>query len=538
MDIPSELTLGQLLARRADGPETPALVYGDDTYTFQDLYASATAMAAAWRERGLRPGDVVAVWLPNSVEWVVTDLACALAGAVLVPVNVRLKAREVAFILTESQPTLLVMTSRFLTHDFTRVAAEAFPAFWSPRDRTGAWPLAALTGVVAVGPEPLPGTWSWSALLAEGRRIGGSPTPAARSVTDPMLIVWTSGTTSRPKGAVLDHRGLAGIGTWYERLGFDGDDRVVASMPLYYIAGHYYGLLGPLLAGGRSILGRTLTPDESLQAIDRHGGTMLLGGPSSYLTLAGHPERDRYDLKTIRRGYVGGAAITPDQVRTIREDLGVTGLVQVYGMTESQGVATSTVPGIPDDELAYTVGSPLPGVETRVVDPETREEIAAGARGEMLIRGRTMTSYIGLDATQQAESWDGGWLRTGDLMSTDADGVSRYHGRLKDVIKAGGENVAAAEVEELIRSNPDVEEVAVVAIPDGRRGEVVGAAVEFRDPGTGSPEALLAWLKPQLATFKLPRHVYIVASAADWPRNVSHKIVKTEVRERMIAELS
>jgi fatty-acyl-CoA synthase len=532
-------TLGQLLAERADGATTTALAFGDEVYTYQDLYESALAMARAWHERGIKARDIIAVWLPNCVEWVIAGMACALLGAVLEPVNVRLKPREVAFLVTRSQPRLIVMTSTFMTYDFERIAAEAFPGIWTPGDRGPEWPLPGLAGIVCTGDRGLPNSWSWQDLLKHGRCSVGyqARIPADVDITDPMLILWTSGTTSEPKGVVLDHQGLVGIGHWYQRLGFTPEERVVASMPLYYIAGYYYGLLGPLLAGAMSILGQALTAEESLGSIDRRGGTMLVGGPSSYLALAAHPQRTRFDLSSVRRGYVGGAALTPEQVRIIREDLGVRGLVQVYGMTETHGVSTSTAPGVSDDELALTVGTPLPGVETKVVDPVTRAEVASGEPGEMLIRGRTMTSYLGFSQPDEERYWDHGWFRTGDLMSTDQSGRSRYRGRLKDVIKSGGENVAAVEVEALIRSNPNVEEVAVVAVPDKHKGEVVGAAVQFRDATPDAVAELLQWLRPQLATFKIPKHVLLVPVASDWPRNVSYKIIKSDVREQMIETL-
>lgn len=539
MLITGSETLGQLFVRRAE-EETrgTVLLFGEESLSYDQLFDQAMNLARALLSRGVSPSDTVAVWLPNRPQWIVAEMATALIGATLVPVNVRLTPREARYVLGQSDPAALIMMSDFMGRDFVRTAEEAFPGVWDDGVAFTDLGLTRMRALIGVGPRRLPRGEDWDDVIRSGR--SGSQTPeeltARQHVEDPMLVVWTSGTTSQPKGAVLDHRGLVAISQWLDLLGYTPEDRTVVNLPLYYIAGHYYGWLGGLLKGGSVILGERLDTQETLASISRHRGTMLLGGPSGYLALLAHPERQRHDLTSIRRGYVGGAAVTPQQIRAIREDLGVKGLVQVYGMTETHGIVSSTRPGVSDEELALTVGSPLDGVEVKVVDVDSREPIGPGEHGEMLVRGRTMTCYLNLSEEQQASNWDDGWFRTGDVLSVGADGLARFYGRIKDVIKSGGENVAAAEVESVIRASDMVEEVAVVGVPDAKRGEIVAAAVQFR-PGAGvaaSSDALIAWLRTQLAPFKVPRRIHPIDGSEGWPRNVSHKIVKTRVREMIM----
>ncbi|PFG42445.1 fatty-acyl-CoA synthase [Isoptericola jiangsuensis] len=499
-------TLGRWTRDRATA--TPHRVAVDDrgvTLTYRDLDDRATRLAAAFADAGYGVGDRVATVTGNSADQVVLFFACAQAGLVLAPLSWRLSPRELAEQLDRSDPALVLVEQEFAT-----LAATALERLALPPATTGL----GRSGVEAAVPPPT-------------RRR--DPAPARREVRDddPLLLLFTSGTSGRPKGALLTHASCFWTNLAFSRtVEMSHDDVVLSVLPQFHAGGWN---IQPLLAwwsGARVVLERTFEPERVLQLLAERRVTTMMGVPTQYLMLAAHPGFAAADLTSLRTAVVGGAPMPEPLLRTWHRR-GVA-LTQGYGLTE----AGPNVLCLPDDEARERPGSagkPYPHVDVALADPVTGEHLDGAATGELLVRGPGVFAGYFRDPEATAAAFAGGWLRTGDLVERDADGYHRVVDRLKDLYIVGGENVSPAEVEGVLRRHPGVVEAAVVGVPDERWGEVGRAFVVARTDRPTDTEDLLAFCRAELAAFKVPHHVELVDRL---PRTSLDKIPRHALRAR------
>ena len=515
---PEPVTLGGLFAAsRGRFPDRPAVIQDERAWSYGELDIWAATVAQRLRELGVSRGARVGVFLPNSVEWVVTALAAARLGAIILPINLRYRPDELRKLLAGAQPSAVVLTERFLTNPCADRLEEALP------DLRGGVGRAGLPAMVAID---RPRSWAEPFPEPEGR-VAAVEAPVAEA--DPFVVFWTSGTTGEPKGVAHAHAALRNVWSWTSMIGYGPDEVVLTVRPFYYIAGAFWSLFGPLAHGAAIVIAQRLSPDELLPLMARHGVTVLLGGPSVYEALLEHPLLGRVSGGLqLRRGSFGGGPPGPGFVRRVKQNLGLPIVVQVYGMTELQGYASSTAPDDPDDVTEQTVGRPLPGFEFRLRD-ESGGEVPDGTPGELLARGNTLLGYFrdgvispGVDAA--------GWFATGDLLVRRPDGNYVSHSRARDVAKVRGENVALAEVDAVLGSIPGVARAIAIAVPDAREGNVIRAVVAPTADAGLTVADVIAACRARLAPFKVPRSVALVDATFAWPLTVTGKLQREQVR--------
>jgi acyl-CoA synthetase (AMP-forming)/AMP-acid ligase II len=517
-------------ARHAD---VEAVVDGDARVTYAKLGRLVDAAARAHLAAGVEPGDRVALWAPNGLDWVVAALGAQAAGAVLVPLSTRLKGTEAAYVLGRSRARVLVVVGDFL--------GTRYPAMLDGRDLPDLRAVAVLDGpeggadaVVAAAARP--GTTTWPAFLAAGATVDDADAEArARSVRpdDPADLMFTSGTTGRPKGVLCSHaQDLRVFEVWASTVGLRIGDRYLLVNPMSHSFGYKAGILACLLAGATMLPLPAFDVDAVVDLVARERATVLPGPPTLYQAMLHHPRRADADLSSLRLAVTGAAAVPTSLVERMRADLGFTTVVTAYGLTESTGMVTICRPDDDAETIATTSGRAIPGVEVRVVDDAGRE-VRRGEPGEIVCRGHNVMQGYFEDPEATAEAIDAdGWLHTGDIGTMDERGYVRITDRKKDMFIVGGFNAYPAEIEDLLLSHPDIAQVAVVGVPDERLGEV-GVAYVVPAPGTDpSPDDIMAWARATMANYKVPRRVVVVDAL---PLNASGKVLKYELRQRATA---
>ncbi len=547
------MTLAAALDAAADGhPERPLILSDARSFTYREVAEASRALGAGLIARGVRPGDHVAVVLPNRPELVVLTFALARIGAVAVPVNFLLRRDELAYVLAQSRASLLVTEARFRDLDYLAALDEIAPGW---EQRGGGERLPDLREVVVIGEqadrprrassyEECLAEAPADELLAELARREQAADPQA-----PADIIYTSGTSGRPKGVVLSHDALlrSAYGSAWTRAFQDGR-RILFALPLYHVFAFVEGLLASLFAAGAIIPQAQFDPVATLRAIERHRAHEALFVPTMTIAVLEAARGERYDLASLH-AVMSAAAPAPVRLwQDVRDELGVSEIVTAYGMTETSAATTYTQPDGPLELVATTVGTPKYGdiagdpalgghlVAYRTVDPLSGAELPAGSEGELAARGPIVTRVYYDKPEETAAAIDAdGWLRSGDLGRIGPDGLV-LTGRSRELYKCGGELVAPKEVEECLTSHAGVAQAYVVGVPDERMGEVGCAfVVPTTDPGP-SAEELIAHCRGRLARFKVPAHV-IPLPAAELPTTSTGKVKKFVLIDRATAAL-
>ena len=500
-----------------------AIVDGDLELTYAELLEQARTFGAGLVATGVEPGDRVAIWAPNSARWIVALLGLFQAGAVLVPVNTRFKGPEAAPILERSGAKVLVTVTDFLDTDHLALLAEADAKLPDLQ-----------TTVVLEGPVPSDAL-SWDGLLAGATphaRTEVERRQAAVGPDDPSDILFTSGTTGTPKGVVQTHARTLLVATdWVAMTGLTAGDRYLMVNPYFHMFGLKAGILASVAAGATMLPEPVFDVDRALARVAAEGVTVLPGAPTIYQAILDHPSRDDHDLSSLRVAVTGAADIPVELIRRIFDELPFSVVITGYGLTEG-GTASATSPGDDPETIATTVGRPRPGFELRIVDSD-RNDVPAGEAGEILLRGGSIMSHYLDDPEATAEAVDAeGWLGTGDLGVIDEGGCLRIVGRSKDMFIVGGFNAYPAEIENALLRHPDVQQVAVIGIPDERLGEVGMAFVVARPGSSPGAEEIIEWSRAQMANYKVPRRVELIDQL---PINATGKVVKDDLRARLEA---
>ena len=508
--------------------DAEAIVDGDLRMTYAELDTAVSAAAAAIIGAGVLKGDRVAIWAPNSALWIVAALGLQRAGAVLVPINTRFLGEEAAFILEKSQAKILFTTTDFLGRDYPASLAQAAGGYGADRPVAD---LPALQRTVALSGAPGRATQSWNEFLDLGRGVdAGEVERRAASVTPDDLsdILFTSGTTGRPKGAMCTHgQTLRAYAVWNNVVGLREGDRYLIVNPFFHGFGYKAGWLASILAGATMLPLQTLDVPTVLEVVRTERITVLPGTPTLFQTMLEHPAYSRSGVGTLRLVVTGAANVPAALLDRIKDEVGFEHIVTGYGLTESCAIVSMCRYTDPLDVVASSAGRPLPGVEVRIVAPDGAVQ-PADREGEIVVRGYTLMQGYLDEPQQTASAIDAqGWLHTGDIGLLDDDGRVHVTDRLKDMFIVGGFNAYPAEIEQILTRHPDIAQVAVIGVADERMGEVGAAFVIARAGRDITPDDVAAFSRANMANYKVPRHVYIVD---ELPLNASGKVLKTELR--------
>jgi len=473
-----------------------ALRHGDDLISYRRLDRDSARVAGLLRGRGLEPGDRVGIMLPNTSEFAVVYYGVLRAGGIAVPMNPLLKAREVNFYLADSGARLM-----FVWHAFAKEA------------QTGA----EQAGAEAIVVDPA----GFGEVLAS---VPAADEVADRADDDTAVILFTSGTTGRPKGAELTHANLTANSEVMraDLLRLTPDDVIFGGLPLFHAFGQTCTLNTAVAAGACLTLLPRFFAGQALQILDGHRVTIFAGVPTMYSALLHAPDRDRYDVRRLRLSFSGGAALPVEVLHGFEAAFGCA-VLEGYGLSETSPVASFNHPD--RERTAGSIGTPISGVEMKVVDA-AGDEVPAGETGEIVIRGHNVMKGYWRRPEATAEAIRDGWFHTGDLGRVGENGYLFIVGRQKDLIIRGGYNVYPREVEEVMHEHPAVAEVAVIGLAHPELGEEVGAAVALKPGAAATPDELRDFVKSQVAAYKYPRRVWIVDAL---PKNATGKIMKREI---------
>lgn len=519
-------------------PDKRALVGRGGALSYAELDCAARELALGMAEHGIGRGDQVAIWMTNCPDWVVCWMACTRLGAVLVTLNTRFKRDEIEYILRQSDAKLLIAMDQFWNIDFLAMIREMVPE--SAAAPAGRWASAALPSLRSIV--------LWDDVTADGllnlsqlRRLGAQRERegarlGAVSTSDPVIIVYTSGTTGHPKGAVHDHRVLRNAANIARVMRIVSDDVILGHMPFYHIAGSITACTTAILLGCTNVTLPHWQPDEALDVIDRERVSIFGGIPTHFIDCIDAVARRGHGPESLKAAWIGGAPVTPDVALAARHALQLDALIAVYGMTETAAVTNAS--GFDDalEILCENKGRVIGEFEVGVFDPGSNRLLAPGNVGEIRVRGHVVMQgyYRNAEATASVLD-DDGWFKTGDLGSYDQAGYLKITGRLKDMFIVGGTNAYPAEIERQLQAIPQVRQAVVVGVPDRRLGEVGFAFIQLREGQHLSAEALRAQLRGQMADYKIPRHIELVD---DFPRTTTGKIQRFVLQQQALETVS
>ena len=500
MPLPPNTIPGVLIDAAQRFPNRTAIENEDGSrLDFAQLLHESRRAAKAFLAFGIKPGERIAIWAPNSTAWICATVGVQMIGGAMVPLNTRLKGREATYILNRSASRILFTVRNFIGTDYTALLeGEALDKL----ERT------------VVLDAPAAAADSWESFLARGDAVPDADVDAAFAKIDGDTvadILFTSGTTGKPKGALSTHdQTVVTSRAWASSIGLNSDDRYLVVNPFFHSFGYKSGWLACLIVGATILPHAVFDADTVLRRIEQNKVTVLTGAPTIYHSMLMSPKRAATDLSSLRLAVTGASVVPRQLVERMHGELGFDIVLTGYGLTETSGTVSICAASDSIERVATTSGHPIPGLELRSVDPQGHD-VPPGTPGEILVRGFNVVKGYLDDPEATAEAIDAdGWFRTGDIGIIDAEGYIRITDRAKDMFIVGGFNCYPAEIEELLMEHPAIAQVAVVGVPDERMGEVAKAFVVLR-PGKALTESeLIAWARKSMANYKAPRYVEFV----------------------------
>ena len=502
-----------------------AIVENGQFISYEQLQQLSRQAARALMTLGVQAGDRVALWAPNVSEWIIAACGVHAAGGVLVPLNTRMKGGEAADILDRSRARVLVCVGDFLSNYY-------------PDLLTGQRPTT-LEQVVVLGDKVLPSAdlnWQQFMAKAEGTTAEAQQQREAQIKPDDTAdLMFTSGTTGRPKGVMCSHRPtILAFKAWSDVVGLTEGSRYLIVNPFFHTFGYKAGWVAALLQGSTVYPEQVFDAEAILRRIESDRISFMPGPPTLFLSMLAHPGLKSFDLSSLVSSVTGASTVPPILIKRMREELGIKNVTTAYGLTECGGCATLCEPADNVETVANTCGKALPGTEVRCVD-EQGQPVAAGEAGEVLLRGYHIMQGYFEDEKATAETIDAdGWLHTGDVGVLDENGYLRITDRLKDMFIVGGFNCYPAEIERILSNHPDVAQIAVVGVADERMGEVGCACVVTRNGVALDKDAFIVWCRANMANYKVPRFVQQLDSL---PVNASNKVQKRDLLQIVKAKL-
>ncbi len=510
-------------------------------WQYGELRERVHALAAGLLALGIRPGDRVAIWGPNSSEWVLVQYATARIGAIMVCINPAYRLYELEYALNKVECRAIITAESFKSSHYLQMLQELAPELATAQPGgLCAQRLPHLETVIRMGAECTAGMFNFDGVCAMGGPEACRRLEELRSELrpdDPINIQFTSGTTGAPKGATLTHCNILNNGDLCgEAMALTGRDRVCIPVPLYHCFGMVIGNLACLTHGAAAVFPDAgFDPITTLKAVAEERCTALHGVPTMFIAELDHPRFGQFDLSSLRTGVMAGAPCPVEVMKRVIGQMHMEHVLIAYGQTELSPVSHMTLPTDSLQRRTETVGRAVPWIEIRIIDAEGHV-VPIGEKGEICTRGYSVMRGYWNDEERTREAIDpAGWMHSGDLGAMDAEGYVQVVGRIKDMIIRGGENIYPREVEEFLYTHPKIAEVQVFGVPDEKMGEEVCAWVQLQPGQSMTEQELKAFCRDRITHFKIPRHVRFVT---EYPMTVTGKIQKFLMRERMAAELA
>ena len=545
-----DITLGALLAETAGRfGDRPAIVF-DETdahlkvnWSYSELDARVNDLARGLMAIGIERNDRVAILSPNRPEWILLEYALARIGAVLVTVNPSYRQAELAYLLSQGRVSTLFAVGAYRGFSIAAMIGDMLPELAAAVEGRleGRAEFPDLRRVVAIGSDGIPGAMAFADIAARADATGAAELAGRSMEVSPDAIAqvqYTSGTTGKPKGAMLTHRGIVNNAILAgRRAGYSERDVMVSAMPFFHTAGCVCNVIGMAAVGGCLVAMESFDAAKMLDLIETYRGTITNAVPTMYVRIVQDAAAGGgRNLSSWRMAYTGGTSIPPSLMLDLNTRFGVEPAI-IMGMTECSPIITQSVPTDPLEDRVTNAGIPLPHAEIRIADVETGETVPQGKPGELLIRGYLITAGYFDMPERTAEAIDpDGWLHSGDLALLEAGGYLRIVGRIKDMLIRGGENIYPAEIEDSLTTHELIAEAQVVGVPDPEFGEEIFAFIVPRDGAEVSPDALRQWCRKTMARHKLPRYLALIKSM---PMTANGKVRKVDLREmarKMIEE--
>jgi fatty-acyl-CoA synthase len=532
-----EYTLGGLLEKwAAESPDHEFMVYPDRNlrFTYSRFNQRVNQLAKGLMSIGVKPGDKVGIWANNVPDWSTFMYATAKIGAILVTVNTSYKLTELEFLIRNADLNTLCIIDGYRDSDYVNMIFELVPELkTSARGELVSEKFPLLKNVIFIGPQKHKGMYNTHELILLGSYLPDDELNKAKekvNTHDVVNMQYTSGTTGFPKGVMLSHYNILNNGfATGECMQYTQADRLLVCVPLFHCFGCVLAMCAVITHGSTMVFVEDFDPLMVLASVQKEKCTALYGVPTMFIAELNHPMFDMFDLSSLRTGIMAGSLCPIETMNQVMEKMNCRDLIIVYGLTESSPGMTATRTTDRPEIRATTVGTNFPGVEVKVVDPETGRECAPEVQGEICCRGYNVMKgyYNNPEATAHAIDKDG-WLHSGDLAVKTNEGFYRITGRIKDMIIRGGENIYPREIENFLYQMPQIEMVEIAGIPDEKYGEIVGAFIKLRAGKTLTQEEVQEYCRGKISRHKIPRHVIFIN---DFPKTASGKIQKYKLRE-------
>lgn len=543
-----EITRGSLSTEAIVSPQEGKRI------SYADLFEQSDRLALALIDQGIKRGDRIGIWSTNNCEWFVLFLAASKIGAILVNINPGYRTGELEYALNQSGLKLFFVIPKNRTSDYLSMVLELAPHVFDSKKERSASRVQSVEQVVVMGDlneselcEPLKKSKSDSKTYRSFDQFVSLHTNVDRAYLkerrarvqfdDPVNIQYTSGTTGFPKGVTLSHHNL--INNAYaaaKAMALDAKSRFCVPMPFYHCGGMISSALAVMSVGGTVVIPSPFFQEiPAMETVQNERCTHMSGVPTMFIAQLDSPEFSKYDLSSLRGGFMAGAPCPVQLMRRVASEMHMQEVVILYGLTESAPLMTATTSSDSLEIRATTVGRIIPGIELKIIDPETGEILPKGTQGEILCRGHNvMLGYWNNPEATSNTIDKSGWLHSGDLGVMNAEGYLNITGRSKDMICRGGENVYPREIEEVLHTHPDISQAQVFGVPDAHLGEEVAMWFMVKPGKTVEPEAVQVWLREKVAHFKVPKYVKVVT---EFPMTVTGKIQKFVMRDQMVDEL-
>lgn len=533
-----KITIGNLLRETAGKyPEHDALIYPEFgiRQNYRQFLEECEKVAKGFMSLGIKRGDHVSVWASNVPEWVYLQFGLSMIGAVLVTVNTNYKSHELEYILNQSDSTTLVHIRDYRDASYYDIVRQVVPELGNQnKGMINSEKLPFLKNVVLAGEGNVaPGMFIFKEVIELGEKISDAELKAREEsldVNDTINMQYTSGTTGFPKGVMLTHYNIVNNARMVgDVMGMTEEDRLLIHVPLFHCFGCVMSTLNSVYHGSTMVVLEAFDPLKALQAIEKEQCTAINGVPTMFIAMLGHPEFEKFNMKSLRTGIMAGAPCPVETMNQVRTKMHCSEVVIAFGQTECSPVMTMTRRDDPVELRVSTVGRLLPDIEGKIIEPDSGEDLPVNTQGEIVTRSDcVMKGYFKMqDATEAAIDEDG-WLHTGDLGVVDENGYFKVTGRIKDMIIRGGENVYPREIEEFLHAHDKISDVHVVGVPDEKYGEQVLAAIQLREGESATADELREYCAGKIARHKIPRYFEFVK---EFPMTASGKVQKYKLRE-------
>ncbi len=522
--------------------DNDAVVYVDRNlrYTYEEFNNVCKQAAKGLMELGIKKGDHVAIWATNYPEWLISQFATAKIGAVLVTVNTNYKIFELEYLLKQSDSTTLILIDEFKDSNYLEIINTLCPEIKNSQPgNLSNEKLPYLKNLIYIGSDNIPGMFNWNDIMKLGENITDDILYQRQRTLSPHDVInmqYTSGTTGFPKGVMLTHHNILNNGYYIgECMHFTHKDRLCIPVPFFHCFGCVLAVLACVTHGSTMVPVEYFRPADVLKSIEEEKCTAVHGVPTMFIFMLQYPDFSKYDLSSLRTGIMAGSPCPVNVMEQVINIMGAKEITIAYGQTECSPVITQTRVDVPMELRVSTVGTVLPHIQAKIVNPDTGKELAPNETGELCTKGyHVMKGYYNMEEATRQVIDEEGWLHTGDLASVDENGYYKICGRIKDMIIRGGENIYPREIEELLYTHSSIQDVQVIGVPDKNMGEELMAYIIIKDKFTLTKEEVKEFVLNNMARHKVPKYIEFIDK---YPMTASGKIQKFKLKELAIKTL-